>query len=112
MKASALLSTLLLSVCLFSTTATANTVSDEEVRTLMKKSSCFRCHNETRTKDGPAYRTIAERKRGKPGSEAELYRHVTTAEIVEINGRKEDHEPLRTRNDAEAMAVVQWILTR
>lgn len=112
MTTSALFSTMLLSAFLVSSAAMANTFSDQEVKTLMKKSSCFRCHAENRTKDGPAYRTIAEKKRDMPGIEAVLLRHVTTAKTVEIDGRKEDHEPLQTRNDAEARAVVQWILTR
>lgn len=112
MKTSALFSTLLLTAFFACNAATANTVSDEEVKTLMKKSSCFRCHAENRTKDGPAYRTIAETRRGKAGIEIALFRHVTTAVTVPINGRMEDHEPLRTRDEEMAKAVVHWILTR
>jgi cytochrome c len=112
MKSTALFSTMLLSAFLVSNAATANTFSDDEVKTLMKKSHCFRCHAEKRTKDGPAYQTIAETRRGKPGIEAALLRHVTKLDTVAINGRMEDHEPLQTRDDAAARAVVQWILTR
>lgn len=112
MKTSALFSTMLLTALFSCNAAMANTVSDEDVKTLMKKSSCFRCHAENRTKDGPAYRTIAETRRGKPGIEMALYRHVTTAVTVPINGRMEDHDPLRTKDEVMAKAVVQWILTR
>lgn len=90
----------------------ASALSDNEVKSLMKKSNCFRCHAEDKAKDGPTYKEIADKNRNKPGIEAEFYKRVTTFEKVEIKGKKEDHEPLKTKNDAEIKAVVQWILSR
>jgi cytochrome c len=90
----------------------ANALSDSEVKSLMKKSNCFKCHSEDKPKDGPTYKEIAEKNRDKPDIEAQFYKRVTSYEKVEIKGKKEDHEPLKTKDDAEIKAVVKWILTR
>ncbi|NJD25104.1 MAG: c-type cytochrome [Betaproteobacteria bacterium] len=78
----------------------------------MKKSNCFRCHAEDKPKDGPTYKEIAEKNRDKPDIEAKFYKRITTFEKVEIKGKKEDHEPLKTKDDEEIKAVVKWILSR
>jgi cytochrome c len=91
---------------------TASALSDSDTQALMKKSNCFKCHNAERPKDGPTYKEIAEKNRGKPDIESKFYKRITTYETVEIKGKREDHDPLKTRNDAEIKAVVQWILSR
>lgn len=91
---------------------TASALSDDEVKSLMKKNNCFKCHAENKAKDGPSYKEVAEKNRGKPDIEAKFYKRVTSYEKVEIKGKQEDHEPLKTKDDAEIKAVVQWILSR
>lgn len=112
MKPIAKISAVLLSAGLLLGASSASALSDNEVKSLMKKSNCFRCHAEDKAKDGPTYKEIAEKNRGKPDIEATFYKRVTTFEKVEIKGKKEDHEPLKTKKDDEIKAVVQWILTR
>ena len=90
----------------------ASALSDDETKSLMKKNNCFKCHAENKAKDGPSYKEIAEKNRGKPDIEAKFYKRVTTYEKVEIKGKQEDHEPLKTKDDAEIKAIVQWILSR
>jgi cytochrome c len=97
---------------LFLSAGSASALSDSEVKSLMKKSNCFRCHAEDKAKDGPTYKEIAEKNRNKPDIEAIFYKRITTFEKVEIKGKKEDHEPLKTKDDAEIKAVVKWILSR
>ena len=100
-----------ISALFFSATA-AHALSDDEVKSLMKKNNCFKCHAENKAKDGPSYKEIAEKNRDKPDIAAKFYKRVTSLEKVEIKGKQEDHEPLKTKDDAEIKAIVQWILTR
>lgn len=90
----------------------ANALTDDDVKALMKKSNCLKCHHESKAKDGPSYKEIAEKNKSKPGIEEKFYKRVTTLDKVEIKGKKEDHEPLKTKDDAEIKAIVKWILTR
>lgn len=101
----------LFSALLMNVTA-ASAISDDDVKSLMKKNNCFKCHAENKAKDGPSYKEIAEKNRDKPDIAAKFYKRVTSYEKVEIKGKQEDHEPLKTKDDAEIKAIVNWILTR
>ena len=62
--------------------------------------------------ESPSYKEIAEKARTKPEFAAKLYKHVTVLEKVEIKGKQEDHEPLKTKDEAEIQAILQWIQSR
>ena len=79
---------------------------------LMRKSGCFKCHSVTAKKDGPSFKSTAEKLKGKPDAEAELYKHLTTHPTIKIDGKEEKHEALKTSNDAEIKNVIQFILSR
>lgn len=89
-------------------------LSDDEVKSIMKKSNCFKCHTETKDKpkDGPPYAEVAEYFKKEKNAEADLYKRLTTVTQVKIKDEKKDHEPLKTRDDAEIKAVIKWILSR
>jgi cytochrome c len=79
---------------------------------LMKKSGCFKCHSVTAKKDGPSFKSTAEKLRGKPDAHAELFKHLTTHPTIKIDGKEEKHESLKTTNQAEINNVVDFILSR
>lgn len=79
---------------------------------LMKKSGCFKCHAVSAKKDGPSYKSVAEKYKGKADGEAKLYAHLTTNPKVKVDGKEEMHESLKTKNDAEIKNVIQFILSR
>lgn len=79
---------------------------------LMRKSGCFKCHAVGAKKDGPAYKEIAAKYRGKPDAEQKVYAHITTSPKVKVDGQEEEHASLKTKNDAEIRNVVRWILSR
>lgn len=87
-------------------------MSEDDVKSLMKKNNCMKCHNETKEKDGPSYKKIAANFKGKADAAATVHKRITTLNKVEIDGKKEDHEPLKTKDEAEINAIVQWILSR
>ncbi|HZQ71793.1 MAG TPA: c-type cytochrome [Burkholderiales bacterium] len=79
---------------------------------LMKKSGCFKCHSVTAKKDGPSYKSVAEKYKGKPDAEATLVKHITTGPTVKIDGKEERHEIIKSKDDKEIKNVVQYILSR
>lgn len=85
---------------------------DASVEALMKKSNCFKCHAVDKKKDGPAFKETAAKYKGKADAEAKLYTHLTTNPKVKIDGKEEEHDNLKTKNDAEIKDVVKWILAR
>lgn len=78
----------------------------------MRKSGCFKCHAVERKKDGPPYRELAAKFRGKPGTEAKLFDRLSKGTTVKIDGKEEDHDPLKTRDAEEIRAVVRWVLAQ
>src|SRR5512138_902104 len=79
---------------------------------LMKKSGCFKCHSISAKKDGPSYKSTAEKLRGKAGAHAELFKHLTTHPTIKIDGKEEKHESLKTTIEAEINNVIDFILSR
>jgi len=63
-------------------------------------------------KDGPAYKEVAKKYAGKADAEEKLYKHLTTHPEVEVDGKKEKHESLKTTDDKEIRNVISWILSR
>ncbi len=85
---------------------------EESARALMKKSDCFKCHSMTREKDGPSYKEVAKKLKGKPDAEQELYKHLTTNPTVKVDGKEEKHKSLDTKDDAAIKNVVHFILAQ
>jgi cytochrome c len=86
-------------------------VDAEAARALAKKSDCFKCHTVDQKKDGPAYREVAKKYRGKPDAESKLYTHVTTSPKVKIDGEEENHQMVKSKNDAEIYNLIRFILS-
>jgi cytochrome c len=85
---------------------------DAAVESLMKKSNCMKCHAVDKKKDGPPFKETAAKYKGKPDAEAKLYTHLTTNPKVKVDGKEEEHDNLKTKNDAEIKEVVKWILAK
>lgn len=94
----------------------ANALDEEAIKSLMKKSNCFKCHAIDKKKDGPPFRETAkkykEKYKDKDEAEQKLYTHLTTNPKVKIDDKEEEHESLKTKNEADIRSVVQWILAR
>ena len=92
--------------------AYAQNVDVSAAEALMKKSGCFKCHAVAAKKDGPSYKSVAEKYTGKPDAMATLTKHITTGPTVKIDGKEEKHEIIKTKDDAEIKNVVGYILSR
>lgn len=86
-------------------------VDEEAARALAKKSECFKCHMINEKKDGPAWREVAKKYRGKADAESKLYTHVTTGPKVKIDGEEENHQIVKTKKDPEIYNLIRFILS-
>lgn len=92
--------------------APAARADDAAVESLMKKSNCFKCHAVDKKKDGPSFKETAAKYKGKADAEAKLYTHLTTNPKVKIDGKEEEHDSLKTKDDAQIREVIRWILAK
>lgn len=108
-KSIPLFSTLFL---IFIATASAAEVDADAAQALAKKNNCFKCHAADKKKDGPSYKEVAAKYKGKADAEQKLYIHLTTNPKVKVDGKEEEHAALKTKKEDEVRNVVRWILTR
>jgi len=78
---------------------------------LLKESKCLKCHSVDKKKDGPSYKSVSEKYKDKPEAVAKLTKHVTESSQVEIDGVKEDHGSVKTRDAAKVKNLIEWILS-
>ena len=103
---------ILAALALSATGLAAHAADDAAAEALMKKSGCFKCHAISAKKDGPAYKEVAAKYKGKADAEQKLHTHLTTNPKIKVDGKEETHDNLKTKNDAEIKNVVQFILSR
>ncbi len=92
--------------------STAFGLDDAAREALMKKSNCFKCHSVDKKKDGPSYKEVASKLKGKADAEQTLYTHLTTHPKVKVDGKEEEHDSLKSKDEADIKAVIAWILSR
>ena len=98
--------------CGLMTASLANAAVDADAaQALMKKSDCFKCHAVDKKKDGPAFKEVAKKYKGKADAEDKLVKHITTKPMIEVDGKKEEHKAVKTSDPAEIKNAVQWILS-
>lgn len=86
-------------------------VDKRAAKGLARDSDCFKCHSISKKKDGPSYKEIAKKYKGKADAEATLTKHITTSPIVKVDGKEEKHKAIQTKDAAEIKNLVQWILS-
>ena len=108
--ASAIAGSLAAALCL---AQTASAAADEEAaRALARQNNCFKCHGIDKKKDGPAWRDVAAKYKGKPDAEATLTHHITSGEKAKFaDGHEEDHKIVKAGSSDEIKNLVDWILS-
>lgn len=87
-------------------------IDAEAAQMLARQNSCFKCHSIDKKKDGPPYREVAAKYRGRADAEAKLYRHVTSGAIVKFqDGSEDNHKIIDTKDVAEIKNLIGWILS-
>ena len=87
-------------------------VDAEAAQALARKSNCMKCHSVAAKKEGPSFKETAAKFKGKSDAEQKLITHLTTNPKIKVDGKEEEHDSLKTKNDAEVLNVVRWILAQ
>ena len=99
-----------------SLSASAFAVDADAAKGLAKQNNCFKCHAIDKDKDGPAYKKVAEKFKGKPDAEARLINHITSGEQAKFpDGHEEAHKIVKTsppKDMEQTRNLVQWILSQ
>jgi cytochrome c len=106
-----LLTTLAITCGLLTAWTAQAAVDADSAQALLKKSDCFKCHAVDKKKDGPAFKEVAKKYKGKADAEDKLVKHVTTKPMIEVDGKKEEHKAVKTTDTGEIKNAVQWILS-
>lgn len=86
-------------------------VDEEAAKALARQNGCLKCHSVSKKMDGPAYKDVAAKYRGKAGAEARLIEHITTGEKAKFeDGHEEEHKIIKTKDMNEIRNLVNWIL--
>jgi len=87
--------------------------ADTAAQTLAKQSGCLKCHAVDKKKDGPAYKEVAAKYKGKANAVEKLTHHITSGEKVKFeDGHEEDHKIVKSKDAAAIKNLVEWILSR
>jgi cytochrome c len=99
-------------VCCLAAAVPAYAADEADATKLLEDSKCLKCHSVDKKKDGPSYKEVAAKYKGKAEAEAKLTKHVSVPSKVKIDGVEEDHGSVKTRDAARIKNLVQWILSR
>ena len=99
-------------VLMCSTSARA-AVDADAAQALARQNNCFKCHSVDKKKDGPAYKEVAAKYKGKADAQDHLVKHLTTGEKAKFpDGHEEDHKIIKAKDPAEVKNLVDWILSQ
>ena len=94
---------------------TAFAVNADGAKELARQNNCFNCHAVSKAKDGPSYKEVAAKYKGKPDAMDKLIYHVTSGEEVKLpDGHKEKHKIVKTdppKDMAQIRNLIEWILS-
>ncbi len=93
------------------TSSVAFALDDAARDALMKDSKCFKCHAVDKKKDGPSFKEVAAKYKGKAEGEKKVFDQMTTSPKVKIDGNEEEHVKIKSTNEADIKAVAAWILS-
>jgi len=94
----------------------AYAVDADAAKRLATANNCFKCHAVDKDKDGPSYKKVAEKYKGKANAETRLIEHITSGEKAKFpDGHEEEHKVVKTSppKDMEQIKnLVQWVLAQ
>jgi cytochrome c len=91
-------------------------LDEDAAKALAKQNNCLKCHAIEKEKDGPAYKAVSAKYKGKANAEARLIEHITSGEKAKFaDGHEEEHKIVKTsppKDTAQIKNLVQWILAQ
>jgi len=96
----------------FAMSGHASAADEEAAKALARQNNCFKCHGVDKKKDGPAWREVAAKYKGKADAEQRLITHITSGEKAKFpDGHEEDHKIVKAQDPSEIKNLVDWILS-
>ena len=93
--------------------ADAAAVDAAAAQQLARQSNCLKCHAVDRKKEGPAYKDVAAKYKGKSDARERITFHITSGEKVKFeDGHEEDHAIVKTKEKDKIDNLVDWILAQ
>ncbi len=91
----------------------ASAADADAAKMLARENSCFKCHGIEKPKDGPSWKEVADKYRGKAGAEERLIKHLTTGVKAKFpDGHEEEHKNIKDKASPEAIKnLVDFILS-
>lgn len=84
----------------------------DAARALARQNRCFECHAIDKKSDGPSWKEVAAKYRGKTEAQARLMTHLTTGETAKFaDGHEEPHKIVKAPEKAQIVNLVAWILS-
>jgi cytochrome c len=109
------LSVLVVGSALLLSSSLCHAVDVDAAKALARQNKCLNCHSIEKDGDGPAYKKVAEKFRGKANAEERLIVHITSGEKAKFpDGHEEEHKIVKTsppKDHAQILNLVQWILS-
>lgn len=94
----------------------ATAADADAAQALARQNNCLKCHAVDKDKDGPSFKKVAEKYKGKANAETRLIEHITTGEKAKFpDGHEEEHKVVKTsppKDMAQIKNLVQWILAQ
>jgi cytochrome c len=91
--------------------AQAQTVDVAAAEDLARKSNCTKCHSVAKERLGPAFKTTAEKYRGRADAVAVLVTHMTTGPKIILDDEEEMHQIVKSTDEAEINNLARYILS-
>jgi cytochrome c len=83
----------------------------DAAQALARQNNCLKCHGVDKAKDGPSFKEVSAKNKGKSDAEQRLYTHLTTGEKAKFpDGHEEEHKVIKAK-EPETRNLIQWILS-
>jgi cytochrome c len=90
----------------------AQAADADAAQALARQNNCFRCHGVEKGKDGPAWKDVAAKYKGKADAQQRLFTHLTTGEKAKFaDGHEEEHKIIKSPDAAKTKNLIDWILS-
>lgn len=76
----------------------------QDAEALLKKEGCMKCHSVSAKKEGPSFKDVAAKYKGKSDGPAAVQKQIT--------GGGKDHPAMKSKNEKDVKAVVDYVLSR
>jgi cytochrome c len=93
----------------------AHAADKDAAMSLARQNNCFNCHSVAEDKDGPAWKKVAQKYKGKADAEARIVQHLTSGEKAKFaDGHEEPHKIVKTtppKDTPQIKNLAEWILS-